>query len=58
MNCSLTCPCLVIGDYGYKCKKFQLGLKTKGDMPERYPQCEDDVKLAERGDDGNDGRRL
>lgn len=41
MKCPLFCPYMVIGDYGYKCKKFKLGLKTEGGVPERCPQCED-----------------
>lgn len=41
VTCSLTCPYLVMGDYGYKCKKFRLGLKTEGGVPVRCPACED-----------------
>lgn len=41
MKCPLTCPFLVIGDYGYKCKKFLLGLKTEGGVPELCAACED-----------------
>lgn len=47
MTCLLACPYLVIGDYGYKCRKFQLGLKTKDGVPERCTQCEDDGRDKE-----------
>lgn len=37
--CSLMCPYLVIGNYGYKCKLYKMGLKTMGGLPERLEVC-------------------
>lgn len=39
MMCSLACPYLVIGDYGYKCRMYKVGLKTKDGVPERLEVC-------------------
>ena len=39
MMCSLACPYLVIGDYGYKCRMYKVGLKTKDGVPECLEVC-------------------
>ena len=37
--CSFICPYLVIGNYGYKCKLYKMGLKAKDGVPERLEVC-------------------
>lgn len=39
--CPIACPFLVLGDYGYKCKKFRLGLRSEGGVPVRLEACVD-----------------
>lgn len=50
-KCPLFCRYLVIGDYGYKCRRYRMGLReTEAGEPTRLTECEKDGVIKCRKD--------